>query len=131
MQRTPPELTAAARRLRREATPEERILWSALKGHRPRFTRQLVVDRFVVDLACRSARIAIEVDGGHHAEASEAAADAARTEALERHGWTVLRFWNNDVRGNLAGVVEVILAAVARGATHPQPLPFREGRRSV
>ena len=130
MQRIPPELTAAARRLRREATPEERRLWSALRGCRPRFTQQLVVDRFIVDIACRSARIAIELDGGHHALDAEAQADAARTAHLKRHGWTVLRFWNTDVRENVDGVVETILAAVSRGATHPRPLPSREGRRS-
>ncbi|UAK24395.1 endonuclease domain-containing protein [Sphingomonas nostoxanthinifaciens] len=125
MQRIPPELTQSARRLRRDATVEERLLWSALREQRPRFTRQLVIDRYIVDFACRSARIAIELDGGQHAVRS--AEDAARTAHLERHGWTVLRFWNNDVRESVAGVAETILAAVARGSTHPRPLPSREG----
>jgi very-short-patch-repair endonuclease len=126
VQRIPPELTDNARRLRREGTPEERAVWQALREHRPRFTRQLVVDRYILDLACRSARIAIEIDGGHHCD--QIVQDAERTRYLERAGWTVMRFWNSDVRDNLGGVVETILAAVARGATHPRPLPSREGR---
>jgi len=125
MQRTPPELTNIARRLRSEATPEERALWSVLKAHRPRFTRQLVVDRYIVDVACRSARIAIELDGAHHAD--QLHADDQRTNFLYSRGWTVLRFWNSEVRENVAGVAETILAAVSRVSTHPQPLPFREG----
>jgi very-short-patch-repair endonuclease len=125
MQRIPPELTLNARRLRREATQEERDLWGVLKAVRPRFTRQSVVDHYILDFACRSLRLAVELDGGHHALQVEE--DAIRTAYLERSGWTVLRFWNGDVRENLDGVFEVILAGVARASTHPRPLPFREG----
>jgi very-short-patch-repair endonuclease len=123
--RIPPELTESARRLRRDATFEERLLWASLRGHRPRFTRQLVIDRYIADFACRSVRIVIELDGGQHASRTDE--DAARTSHLERHGWTVLRFWNNDVRDRLEGVVQTIFEAVSRASTHPHPLPFREG----
>ncbi|WP_341209959.1 DUF559 domain-containing protein [uncultured Sphingomonas sp.] len=125
MQRIPPELTQNARRLRREATPAERLLWNALRSHRPRFTRQLVVGHFIVDLACRSVRIGVELDGGHHAVQIDA--DEARSRYLATQGWTILRFWNNEVLENVEGVVEVILTAVAQAATHPQPLACREG----
>ncbi len=125
MQRVPPELTANARQLRRDATPAERVLWSALRSHRPRFTRQLVVGHYIIDLACRSTKLGIELDGGHHPLQVEA--DEARTLYLAAQGWTILRFWNNEVLENTEGVVEVILAAVAQAATHPRPLPFREG----
>ncbi|MEH3158640.1 MAG: DUF559 domain-containing protein [Sphingomonas taxi] len=125
MQRTPPELKATARRLRREATPAERRLWSALSDHRPRFTRQLLVSHVVIDLACRSLKIGIELDGGHHGE--QVARDEARTRYLEAQGWTILRFWNGDVMTNLDGVYATILNAVAQAATHPRPLPSREG----
>ncbi|QJU59671.1 DUF559 domain-containing protein [Sphingomonas sp. AP4-R1] len=125
MQRIPPETKDRARRLRREGTFEERLLWSVLRENRPRFTRQLAIDRYIVDFACRTARIVIELDGGQHADRVEE--DAARTAHLQRHGWTVLRFWNNDVRNHLEGVVDAILLAVSRASTHPQPLPSREG----
>jgi very-short-patch-repair endonuclease len=124
MQRIPPELIANARQLRRDATPAERLLWNALRSHRPRFTRQLVVGHYIIDLACRSVKLGVELDGGHHALQVEA--DEGRTRYLAAQGWTVLRFWNNEVLENVEGVVEVILAAVAQAATHPRPLPCRE-----
>ncbi|TPG39183.1 DUF559 domain-containing protein [Sphingomonas koreensis] len=126
MQRTAPELTENARRLRRDATPAERLLWQALRAYRPRFTRQLVIGDVIVDIACRSVRVAIELDGGHHA--LQLNKDRRRTEYLEARGWTVMRFWNNDVIDNVEGVVRLILAEVARASTHPRALPSREGR---
>lgn len=125
MQRVPPELTLNARRLRREAKQEERDLWGVLKAMRPRFTRQFVVDRYILDFACQRLRLAVELDGGHHALQVEE--DAIRTVYLERSGWTVARFWNGDVRENIDGVFAVILTGVARASTHPQPPPFQGG----
>ncbi len=127
MQRIPPELTANARQLRRDATPAGRALWNALRSHRPRFTRQLVVGHYIVDIACRSVKLGVELDGGHHALQVEA--DEARSRYLAAQGWTVLRFWNNEVLEDTEGVAEVVLTAVAQAATHPQPLPCREGSR--
>ncbi|MBV9841473.1 MAG: DUF559 domain-containing protein [Sphingomonadaceae bacterium] len=125
MERVPPELTSNARCLRSGSTFEERLLWSVLCQQRPRFTRQLVVDRFILDFACRSLKIAIEVDGGQHGVCGDE--DADRTAELERRGWIILRFWNSEVRNALAAVVGAINEAIARAATHPQPLPSREG----
>ena len=111
MQRTPPELRALARALRNNPTPAERRLWQTLQHHRPRFTRQLLVSHYILDLACRSLKLGIELDGGHHG--SQLAKDAARTGYLQRQGWQVLRFWNNEVIDNTDGVVRAILDAVA------------------
>ena len=126
MQRTTPEMRSAARALRNEPTAAERKLWQVLHDHRPRFTRQLVVSHYIIDIACRSLKIAVELDGGHHGEQVEA--DQARTAYFEAQGWTVLRFWNNDVLNNLDGVYRTITDAVRQASTHPRPLPFREGR---
>ena len=130
MRRIDLEMTRRARELRNNATPAERILWRLLSRYRPPFTRQLVVGSFILDLACREVRLAVELDGGQHADS---AYDVARTRWLEKEGWTVIRFWNNEVRDNPHGVAEAILAKVAEclGDTHPQPLPHREGRKRV
>ena len=94
----------------------------------PAFTRQLVIDRYIVDLACRAAKLAIEFDGGQHHE--QTAYDAERTAVLEGLGWKVIRLWNSDVMANPEGAAEYILSEAAEclGGTHPQPLPSREGR---
>jgi len=75
-----------------------------------------------VDFASHDARLIIEVDGGQHAEMI--AADAKRTGFLESEGYRVLRFWNNDVLGNIDGVLEVIQRAIT---TTPTPDPSPQG----
>jgi len=129
MRRVPEEMTTRARTLRRESTPAERLLWHQLSRYRPRFTRQLVVGRLILDLACREAKLAVELDGGQHVDTTEH--DAERTRRLETLGWRVIRFWNGEVLTNPTGCIELILAMAAEclGGTHPQPLPFKEGRR--
>ena len=59
-------------------------------------------------------RLAIEVDGGQHNEASALTKDAARTRWLESQRFEVFRFWNNDMMRNGEGCQEVIALAIAR-----------------
>ena len=123
-------MTEKARALRSHATDAERALWRLLSPCRPRFTRQLVVGSYIVDIACRSAKLAIELDGAQHLD--RAAYDDARTEWLVGQGWRVIRLWNSDVLANPEGAAHYVLAEAAEclGGTHPQPLPAsREGRR--
>ena len=76
-----------------------------------RFNRQVPVGPFIADFAARSEKLIVEVDGGQHHE--RAAYDEARTRYLEAQGWRVIRFWNNDVLGNLEGVVATIERVLA------------------
>ena len=126
MARIPPEMTRRAREFRNHPTDAEIAIWHKVAYYRPRFTRQLVVERFIVDLACRKVRLAVEFDGSQHIDSVR---DRSRTRRLEDLGWTVIRFWNSDVARNPDGVAETILASVVRlqRPTHPQPLPSREG----
>jgi very-short-patch-repair endonuclease len=127
--RIDPELTQRARDLRNNPTPAERAVWQLIHDYRPAFTRQLVLPPFIVDLACRKARLGVEFDGGHHAD--QMARDARRTAYLEAHGWRIIRLWNSDVLANPEGAVLHILSRTAEclGGTHPRPLPQGEGRR--
>ena len=119
--------TERARELRANATDQERTLWRLLSRYRPKFTRQLSIGPYTADLACRQARLIVEVDGSQHAETGP---EVARTRFLEAEGWTVIRFWNSEVNENPQGVAQAILLRTAEclGGTHPQPLPYREGR---
>ena len=67
---------------------------------------------YFADFACFSAKLVVELDGGQHATAH--AYDEARTRFIEREGYRVLRFWNNDVLTNCDGVVQMIARALAR-----------------
>lgn len=103
-----------ARSLRRNLTDAERRLWSALRGRRLqgyKFRRQHPEGPFVLDFACIEHRLAIEVDGGQHADSE---ADHRRTPWLESQGWRVLRFWNNEILSNTEGGVATILRALER-----------------
>ncbi len=103
-----------ARALRRNQTDAEKKLWSILRrdglGHS--FRRQHPIGPYIVDFVCLSRRLVIEADGGQHNE-KQAAHDDARTTWLEARGYSVLRFWNNDILGNIEGVGDVIRRKLA------------------
>ena len=122
------KLTDRARELRNNPTPQEFKIWQLLSRYRPKFTRQLSIHPYVADLACRRAKLIVELDGSQHIDSE---GDPARTRDLEAKGWTVIRFWNSEVDENADGVASAILlkAAECLGGTHPQPLPSREGRK--
>ena len=119
------DLKPFARRLRRAQTDAERRMWMLLRDRRisgVKFRRQHPIGAYVVDFCCAEARLIIEIDGGYHA--SNRNADATRSRVLEVQGYRVLRFWNNEVLGNTAGVLHRILEALR--APHPALSP--EGR---
>ncbi|WP_270934057.1 endonuclease domain-containing protein [Falsiroseomonas oryzae] len=103
---------ATARRLRRDTTHAERTLWQALRHDAlgVRFRRQHPIPPYVADFAAPRARLIVEVDGGQHGGRDDAERDAA----LRAAGWHVLRFWNNEVLSNTAGVVQRIAEALAQ-----------------
>src|ERR1700685_4565632 len=90
-----------ARRLRKSATDAEAALWYRLRSRRLngcKFVRQEPIGPYTVDLICRERRLIIEVDGGQH---SDNPRDAVRDKWLADHNYRILRFWNNDVLGNM------------------------------
>jgi very-short-patch-repair endonuclease len=110
MLRVPPNTKTFSRQLRSELTEAETHLWQRLRARQiygKKFRRQHPVGKYILDFACIEARLVIEVDGGQHNELQNH--DSQRTAWLELHGWRVLRFWNNEVLQNIAGVLEEIL----------------------
>jgi len=76
-----------------------------------RFRRQEPIGRYIVDFACLSRRLIIEVDGSQHADN---ACDRERDQWLRSLGFRVLRFWNHDVLFNTDEVVGTIGAVLRR-----------------
>ncbi|MGC2027777.1 endonuclease domain-containing protein [Bradyrhizobium sp.] len=110
--------TERARRLRNTPTDAEGVLWYRLRSRRLdgyKFVRQEPIGPYTVDFICRECRLIVEVDGGQHAESPR---DAIRDKWLADHNYLVLRFWNNDVLGNMAGVLETIVSALAETPPH-------------
>jgi very-short-patch-repair endonuclease len=125
-----------ARRLRETMTSQEVKLWVHLRSWRTRgfhFRRQDPREAYIVDFVCLKHRLIIEVDGGQHNFDRHHARDMARDARLSEQGFRILRFWNNEVDGNLSGVLQVIDAALMPSASpHPStcgghPPPPGEG----
>jgi very-short-patch-repair endonuclease len=106
--------TERALRLRREGTDVERRLWQKLRNAQldgARFRRQHPAGRYILDFYCPTLQLAVELDGGQHAQAESQ--DRERDEWFRQRGVTVLRFWNSDITENLSGVLEVIAAKIS------------------
>ena len=116
-----------ARELRNNMTDAEKKLWHHLKqrqiyGHK--FRRQHPVGNYIADFVCLEKGLIIELDGGQHNENINA--DKIRTEFLNKQGFKVLRFWNNEVLKNIDGVKQVIAEELLN---HPHPnLPPGRGK---
>lgn len=121
-------LKSHAKAMRQNPTPFEAKLWHELRAHRfadHKFTRQTVIGPYIVDFAARAERLIVEVDGDSHGARIDY--DARRTAFLEREGYRVLRFTNEDVRLRLEGVLASISDALR---TPPSPHPSPPGGRA-
>ena len=106
--------TPKARRLRKDQTDCEKIIWHLLKDRRfenYKFRRQHPMGSYVADFACPALKLVIEIDGGQHCDS---ATDEARTQYLNSRGYEVVRFWNNDVMTNIDGVILTLTLALSR-----------------
>lgn len=107
-----------ARQLRRDGTATENRLWYFLRNRQLdglKFARQAPIGPYFVDFVCREAALVVELDGGQHASGE---GDARRTAVLNAQGYSVLRFWNNEIFSNRDSVLQTIVD-VARGAPSP------------
>lgn len=114
-----PKTTRLARKLRNQATKEERRLWSALQFEQigVKFRRQHPIGNYIVDFYCAERKFIVEVDGSQHFENAD---DKVRDQWLSEQGYKVFRVWNNQVLENLEGVVENIIAALPPKSSLPQ-----------
>jgi very-short-patch-repair endonuclease len=99
-----------AKELRQNMTPEETLLWRALRTNKLagwHFRRQQIIDGFIVDFYCHAASLIIEVDGGIHATQKEQ--DAEREAHLVSRCFRILRVWNDEVNHDIDAVLRKIL----------------------
>lgn len=110
-----PQHREYARQMRKAMTDPELKLWNAVRAHRLEglaFRRQLPVAAYIVDFACPSHKIIVELDGFQHAEDAAANYDQQRTQTFEELGWTVLRFWSDDILKDIDNVCLHIIRTV-------------------
>src|SRR6266566_8339976 len=114
MKRITPIYTTFARKLRKDQTEVEKILWHKLRNRQLeniKFRRQYSIGPYIVDFVATETKVIIELDGGQHNEESNRIKDEERTHYLEKNGYKLIRFWDNEVMENLDEVLESISKA--------------------
>jgi very-short-patch-repair endonuclease len=105
----PSNLTPNAQILRKKSTDAERLLWRNLRDRQlcsEKVRRQHPIGPYIVDFVFLEKKLIVELDGGQHQ--IRQAADEKRDKWLIREGYTVLRFWNNDVLKKAEGILATI-----------------------
>jgi very-short-patch-repair endonuclease len=100
-----------AKKLRREMTRTEKILWNCLRKNQLNgfhFRRQQIIDGFIADFYCDAAKLVIEVDGAIHALQTES--DNERDNLFLAKGLKVLRIQNEEIIHNFEYVLIKILS---------------------
>ncbi len=116
---------AQAKRLRKEATPEENHLWyDFLSSYPVRFQRQKTIGRYIADFYCHKARLVIEIDGSQHYEEDGKKYDLRRTSELESMGLKLVRYSNREINQSFSSVCEHIHLTVQ---SRIEQGPLREG----
>jgi very-short-patch-repair endonuclease len=125
---TPPRLIAKkpltrSRALRRDTTVTEKQLWSILRNRNLdgwKFRREVTIGSFIVDFCCIEARLIVELDGEQHA-GKQKRYDDSRTLDLRARGFSVLRFWNSEMRQETEGVIQEISRMLEAVGRHDRP----------
>jgi len=101
----------------------EKKLWNRIRNKQlsVKFRRQQPIGKYIVDFVCFNRKLIIEIDGGQHFASEK---DKARDQWFKNQGYTILRFWNNEVTRNIDGVVSEIIREIS-----PSPLspPIKGG----
>jgi len=114
--------TELGRKLRHDETPAERVLWQRIRDRQIegiKFRRQQPIGDYIVDFMSCDRKLIIEIDGGQHNEDLALGQDEIRTRWLTNRGYHLMRFWNNEVLGNLDGVMARIQEEISKS-----PSPF-------
>ena len=119
-----------AQKNRNHPTEAESLLWSVLSGKGldgVKFRRQHIIGQYIADFVCLDKGLVVELDGHHHSLPPFCEDDAVRTEYLNKEGYYVIRFTNEQVIHHLDDTLEQIRAALqtpplgGRGAYILQP----------
>lgn len=109
--------TEKRRKLRRNATQSERIIWQILRNRGlegRKFRRQVSVEYFVLDFYCPELKLAIEIDGYTHDTEEAKKYDARRQMIIESYGVRFLRIRDEEVHENIESVVNKIKSEVRK-----------------
>ena len=107
-------LKAYSKEMRKFATEAESILWEYLRAKQlgKTFKRQHIIGDYIADFVCLESGLIVELDGGYHQLPEQQINDELRTEWLEKHGFRVIRFKNEELVTNIDHCLEIIKASL-------------------
>ena len=118
-----------SRVLRKKSTLAEVLLWNELKGRKIlnyQFMRQKPIGNYIVDFYCSPLKLVVEIDGLTHIGKEDY--DLKREKYLTSIGLIVLRFFDNDVKQNMSGVIGALYEWIDKKSYNPLP-PFLSGNK--
>ena len=97
-------------------TDAEKMLWEHLRGKQlsVKFNRQHIIGDYIVDFVCIEKNLVIEVDGGYHSEYEQIEKDEFRAQRLRDWGFSVIRFKNEEILGDISNVINKIIKIVQK-----------------
>lgn len=122
--RNDPLLKQRRKELRRNQTEAEKVFWSHIRNRRfcgMRFVRQYSAGPYILNFYCPKLKLAIELDGGQHAQDDNREYDTARSAYLKAQGIDMIRFWNHEVLQDTENFFDML----AQKITPPSPLTLR------
>ena len=108
-----PSLKDFAKKNRYNPTEAESVLWQILGDKKEigfKFRRQHIIDQYIADFACLESRLVVEIDGKYHNIKEQAEEDAIRTRIIEKYGYRVIRFTNEEVLFDTENMIKKIKA---------------------
>ena len=111
-------------------TPAENRLWLRLRArpfHSLKFRRQHGIGPYIVDFYCSEKAVVLEVDGDVHGVADRMIQDQEREKALRSLGLRIIRYTNDDIMNNVAGVLADLSHRLLPDSTSPHPSLQRRG----
>ena len=121
---------------RSNPTEAEKVLWEILKGRKLsgyKFRRQHIINSYIADFVCLPKKLIIEVDGLIHQVPENKISDGERTSELNRLGFEVIRFTNEQILQDADNVLNEILLQLKKENSRllESKNPPLEGREAI
>jgi len=118
-------VTEFAKENRKQPTESEEKLWEQLRNrkiHGCKFRRQHPIEGYIADFVCLEKKVVVEVDGGYHDAEQQMKIDEFRTLTLQKNGYRLIRFSNEEVLNKIDWVLDEVKKILIAESISPSPL---------
>ncbi|MDR3118457.1 MAG: SpoIID/LytB domain-containing protein [Mediterranea sp.] len=103
-------LKGKQKELKDNSTEAEKVIWNLIRDNQlgEKFRRQYIISDYIVDFVCLTKKLILEIDGKYHNDPEQIKKDNERTSELNRLGFKVLRFTNEEIISNPEKIIRII-----------------------